>query len=224
GQTTMAEAVGEAVDRREHLWSRPGPVPVSPWPTWCPRSGTRWPRRPRSWSPPRPSRCRTSSSTVTFRAWPRHCPRCCSANPPSRCSRDAATTCAATGCRPRVRRQRTPSCSTHANCPPWDDSLLFDPRQLSSLGRQVSRLHEWAEETVTGDRDELVPGVSDLAWRQVSVGGNECVGARVCPFGQECFAEFAREAAGGVDIVVTNHAMLSIDMSQEYHLLPEHDT
>ncbi len=105
-----------------------------------------------------------------------------------------------------------------------EDTELFDPRQLSSLGRQVSRLHEWAEETVTGDRDELDPGVSDLAWRQVSVGGNECVGARACPFGQECFAEFAREAAGGVDVVVTNHAMLSIDMQQDFHLLPEHDT
>lgn len=101
---------------------------------------------------------------------------------------------------------------------------LFDPRQLSSLGRQVARLHEWAEDTLTGDRDELVPGVGDLAWRQVSVGGNECMGARVCSFGQECFAEFAREAAAGVDVVVTNHAMLSIDMSQGHHLLPEHDT
>lgn len=105
-----------------------------------------------------------------------------------------------------------------------EDAELFDPRQLSSLGRQVSRLHEWAEETVTGDRDELVPGVSDLAWRQVSVAANECMGARICPFGQECFAEFAREATQGVDVVVTNHAMLSIDMSQGFHILPEHNT
>ncbi|GAA0995128.1 ATP-dependent DNA helicase [Nocardiopsis tropica] len=105
-----------------------------------------------------------------------------------------------------------------------EDAELFDPRQLSSLGRQVARLHEWAEETVTGDRDELVPGVSDLAWRQVSVGANECMGARICPFGQECFAEFAREATQGVDVVVTNHAMLSIDMAQGRHILPEHDT
>ncbi|WP_028649823.1 ATP-dependent DNA helicase [Nocardiopsis sp. CNT312] len=105
-----------------------------------------------------------------------------------------------------------------------EDAELFDPRQLSALGRQVARLHEWAEETVTGDRDELAPGVGDLAWRQVSVGGNECMGARACPFGQECFAEFAREAARGVDVVVTNHAMLAIDMTQDGRLLPEHDT
>ncbi|MBB4933144.1 ATP-dependent DNA helicase DinG [Lipingzhangella halophila] len=104
-----------------------------------------------------------------------------------------------------------------------DDTELFDPRQLSSLGRQVKRLHEWAAETVTGDRDELNPGVSDLAWRQVSVSANECVGAAACPFGQECFAEEARAAAGGTDIVVTNHAMLAIGAMQGYQLLPEHE-
>ncbi len=103
-----------------------------------------------------------------------------------------------------------------------DEVELFDPRQLSSLGRQVKRLHEWAEETVTGDRDELAPGVSDLAWRQVSVSANECMGAAACPFGQECFAEQARADAGGADIVVTNHAMLAIGAMQGYQLLPEH--
>nr|WP_246425750.1 ATP-dependent DNA helicase [Streptomonospora nanhaiensis] len=103
-----------------------------------------------------------------------------------------------------------------------DDTELFDPRQLSSLGRQVKRLHEWAEETSTGDRDELVPGVSDLAWRQVSVSANECVGAAACPFGQECFSEQARADAAGADIVVTNHALLAISAMQGYQLLPEH--
>ncbi len=103
-----------------------------------------------------------------------------------------------------------------------EDTELFDPRQLSSLGRQVKRLHDWATETVTGDRDDLDPGVSDLAWRQVSVAGNECVGASACPFGQECFAEEARATAGEADIVVTNHAMLAISAMQGHHLLPEH--
>ncbi|WP_133743027.1 ATP-dependent DNA helicase [Actinorugispora endophytica] len=104
-----------------------------------------------------------------------------------------------------------------------DETELFDPRALSSLGRQVQRLHSWAEETVTGDRDELVPGVSDLAWRQVSVAANECMGAQACPFGTECFAEQARAETTEVDIVVTNHALLAIDAMQGYHLLPEHD-
>ena len=108
---------------------------------------------------------------------------------------------------------------------------LFDPAALSDsaggptspLGRQVKRLHEWAEETTTGDRDELVPGVPEAAWRQVSVSAQECIGAQRCPFGSRCFAERARDAAARADIVVTNHALLAIDATSDIDVLPEHD-
>ena len=101
---------------------------------------------------------------------------------------------------------------------------LFDPADtISPLGRQVKRLHEWAEETSTGDRDELVPGVPEAAWRQVSVSSQECVGAQRCSFGKECFAEKAREEAGLAHVVVTNHALLAIDATSEIEVLPEHD-
>ncbi|WP_346049283.1 ATP-dependent DNA helicase [Actinomadura chokoriensis] len=104
-----------------------------------------------------------------------------------------------------------------------DGPSLFDPQQLSSLGRQVKRLNEWAEETRTGDRDELVPGVSEQAWRQVAVTAKECLGAQRCPHGTECFAELARAEAGEAHIVVTNHALLAIDALEEFQVLPEHD-
>jgi ATP-dependent DNA helicase DinG len=100
---------------------------------------------------------------------------------------------------------------------------LFDPAAVSAVGRQVQRLSEWAADTATGDRDDLVPGVEDRAWRQVSVSARECLGATRCPFGPGCFAEQAREAAGRVDIVVTNHALLAIDALEEFEVLPEHD-
>ncbi|WP_174564917.1 ATP-dependent DNA helicase [Actinomadura chibensis] len=100
---------------------------------------------------------------------------------------------------------------------------LFDPQQLSTLGRQVKRLNEWADETKTGDRDELVPGVSEQAWRQVAVTAKECLGAQRCPHGTECFAELARAEAGDSHIVVTNHALLAIDALEEFQVLPEHD-
>ncbi|HUC55934.1 MAG TPA: ATP-dependent DNA helicase [Streptosporangiaceae bacterium] len=100
---------------------------------------------------------------------------------------------------------------------------LFHPGEVSAIGRQVQRLHEWASETRTGDRDELVPGVTDLAWRQVSVSARECLGQQRCPFGTECFAELAREEAGRADIVVTNHALLAIDALEDYDIFPEHD-
>ncbi len=103
------------------------------------------------------------------------------------------------------------------------DDSLFDPRSVSAIGRQVSRLHEWAATTDSGDRDELIPGVDDRAWRQVSVNARECIGAQKCPFGSRCFAELAREAAGEADIVVTNHALLAIDAMENHIVLPEHD-
>ena len=108
---------------------------------------------------------------------------------------------------------------------------LFDPAApsdsaggpTSPLGRQVKRLHEWAGETATGDRDDLVPGVPEAAWRQVSVSAQECIGAHRCPFGPRCFAERARDAAARADIVVTNHALLAIDATSDIDVLPEHD-
>ena len=111
---------------------------------------------------------------------------------------------------------------------PADDpqDVLFDPAETgptTPLGRQVKRLHEWAEQTATGDRDDLVPGVPEAAWRQVSVSAQECIGAQRCKFGPRCFAERAREAAARADIVVTNHALLAIDATSDIDVLPEHD-
>jgi ATP-dependent DNA helicase DinG len=112
----------------------------------------------------------------------------------------------------------------HGNAPAdEDDGALFDAFAASSLERQVKRLQEWATETDTGDRDELVPGVTDRAWRQVSVSAKECLGANRCPVGSDCFAEHARGHAGRADVVVTNHALLAIDALDERPVLPEHD-
>jgi ATP-dependent DNA helicase DinG len=100
---------------------------------------------------------------------------------------------------------------------------LFDPGSATEIGRQVQRLREWAETTETGDRDELVPGVDERAWRQVAVTARECIGAQRCGFGSRCFAERARELAGRADIVVTNHALLAIDAMEDGNVLPDHD-
>ena len=90
-----------------------------------------------------------------------------------------------------------------------------------STGEQVVRLREWAAQTATGDRDDLVPGVSDRAWAQVSVSRAECLGP-TCPLREECFPELARAAAAEADVVVTNHAMLGIAAAGNTGVLPEH--
>lgn len=92
----------------------------------------------------------------------------------------------------------------------------------SQLGLDVVRVREWAEETETGDRDDLVPGVSDRAWRQVSVTAFECLGTK-CPLVQECFVEQARTACRQADVVVTNHALLAIDANGHHDLVPDHE-
>ncbi|SES14286.1 ATP-dependent DNA helicase DinG [Pedococcus cremeus] len=94
-------------------------------------------------------------------------------------------------------------------------------QQASRLGAEVVRLREWAEVTESGDRDELVPGVSERAWRQVSVSAHECLGGK-CPMVTECFVERSREAAKEVDVVVTNHSFMAIDSFEGRQMLPEH--
>lgn len=117
---------------------------------------------------------------------------------------------------------------------PADDDLLFDlpgaptetvaaPAPTSRLGREIVRLREWAETTGTGDRDELVPGVSERAWRQVSVSAHECLGAQRCPVAKECHCEAARERAHGVDVVVSNHSFVAIDSFENRNMLPDHE-
>ncbi len=109
---------------------------------------------------------------------------------------------------------------------PDEEDGLFEvgevDQQASRLGKEVLRLRQWAEATESGDRDELVPGVSERAWRQVSVSAHECLGGR-CPMIAKCFVERSREAAKDVDIIVTNHSFMAIDSFEGRQMLPEHD-
>jgi ATP-dependent DNA helicase DinG len=111
--------------------------------------------------------------------------------------------------------------------PSEDGEDLFEAAAAASptsmLGRQIVRLHEWSSATKIGDRDELVPGVTDRAWRQVSVSARECLGVSRCPVGLDCFAEQARARAGRAEVVVTNHALLAIDAMGDHQVLPDHD-
>jgi ATP-dependent DNA helicase DinG len=100
---------------------------------------------------------------------------------------------------------------------------LFDAVASTALGRDVKRLLEWSSDTETGDRDEVVPGVPDRSWSQVSVSARECIGATRCPFGTDCFAEKAKGTAGNADVVVTNHALLAINAISDVNVLPEHE-
>ncbi|GAA4662567.1 ATP-dependent DNA helicase [Streptomyces chumphonensis] len=122
----------------------------------------------------------------------------------------------------------------HEGVPAEEEDALFDPVEAaaraagpagasSKLGKDLLRVRDWADETETGDRDDLRPGVSDRAWGQVSVSSRECLGAAKCAYGAECFAEAARERAKLADVVVTNHALLAIDAIEGAPVLPGHE-
>lgn len=113
---------------------------------------------------------------------------------------------------------------------PDDEGTLFAMDEapaagqvFSPLATEVMKLREWAEETETGDRDELVPGVSDKAWRQVSVSAMECLGSQKCPMADECFSEMARARAAEADVVITNHALLAVSAFEGLSVLPDFD-
>ncbi|SDQ04330.1 ATP-dependent DNA helicase [Quadrisphaera sp. DSM 44207] len=86
----------------------------------------------------------------------------------------------------------------------------------------LARLLEWARRTSTGDRSEA-PAATERAWAQVSTDAAGCVGAAVCPFARECFAERARAAARSADVVVTNHAQVAQDLRSPAPLLGSYD-
>lgn len=74
--------------------------------------------------------------------------------------------------------------------PDEGEGMLFDlgadaeagrkPSERSGLGEEIQRIRTWEKITDTGDRDDLMPGVSDRAWSQVSVNAFDCLGAN-CP-------------------------------------------
>ncbi len=109
---------------------------------------------------------------------------------------------------------------------PDDDGVLVEMPVVGPVGQQVVELRNWAEEQLAsggaGDRDHA-PTHQNQAWQQVSISARECLGAQKCPYGQECFAEKARDDARRADIVITNHALLSIDAFENRIVLPEHD-
>lgn len=107
-----------------------------------------------------------------------------------------------------------------------DDQGALVQMPEGSMGQKVLELRAWAEEEAeqggSGERDNA-PRHTDREWRQVSVGHRDCLSAARCPFGQECFAELAREKAHRSHLVITNHSLLAIDAIEGVPMIPEYD-
>ena len=95
-------------------------------------------------------------------------------------------------------------------------------RKEEQRANELMNLLEWGEKTRTGDRTEA-PASSDEMWKQVSSTSAECPGKNTCPFGEECFAEYARDRARAADVVVINHAIAGMDLLSEGNMLGDRD-
>lgn len=95
-----------------------------------------------------------------------------------------------------------------------------------SMGAKVLELRKWAESCAedgrSGERDDA-PRHTEKEWRQVSVSARECLSASKCQFGQECFAERAKEKAHRSHLIVTNHSLLAIDAIEGIPMIPDYD-
>jgi ATP-dependent DNA helicase DinG len=91
---------------------------------------------------------------------------------------------------------------------------LIGATQLAATANEEAALEvaAWAVDSETGSRLDAPPGVRDDVWDLISTSGEDCPGQKGCPFHQRCFAERAREQARDVDVVVTNHHLLLLEL------------
>ncbi len=88
---------------------------------------------------------------------------------------------------------------------------------------QMRRILKWANETTTGDRDELTFEIDQRAWRGLSVTPQECLERSRCPQGQSCFAELAKDRANESSLLIVNTHLYAAHLASGAMLLPAHD-
>jgi ATP-dependent DNA helicase DinG len=93
------------------------------------------------------------------------------------------------------------------------EALVAATRLAATAAEEAAlEVAAWAAESPTGSRLDAPPGIRDDVWDLVSTSGEDCPGQKGCAFHQRCFAERAREEAREVDVVVTNHHLLLLEL------------
>ena len=88
---------------------------------------------------------------------------------------------------------------------------------------QMRRILKWADETTTGDRDELPFEIDQRAWRGLSVTPQECLERSRCPQGHSCFAELAKDRAAESSLLIVNTHLYAAHLASGSMLLPAHE-
>jgi ATP-dependent DNA helicase DinG len=88
---------------------------------------------------------------------------------------------------------------------------------------QMRRVLRWANETTSGDLDELPFELDGRARRQLTVTPQECLGRSKCPQGANCFTELARDRANESSLVIVNAHLYASHLASGAMLLPSHE-
>lgn len=105
-----------------------------------------------------------------------------------------------------------------------DSPTLLEVDEMSdSVRREIDLISEWVKSSQSGDMADISWSPSERAMKAVSVGSDECPGARRCPVGGTCFSEIARFKASEADIVVVNTHLYGLHVASGGQLLPDHE-
>ncbi len=90
--------------------------------------------------------------------------------------------------------------------------ILSPQMSLFEKSQEIQLLHNWMNETKTGDRSELdwLPDNSDL-WRQLSSTTRACLG-NTCPDWTNCFVTQLRKKAAKAQLLIVNHHLFFSDL------------
>jgi len=93
----------------------------------------------------------------------------------------------------------------------WEELEAHPPAELTMADHGLwLALPRWAQETLTGDREELGrEGESEL-WDRLNARAERCTG-RQCPRFEDCFLTKLRQEITQADLVIVNHALLLAD-------------
>src|SRR6266540_1997120 len=93
------------------------------------------------------------------------------------------------------------------------DALVAATRLAATAQEEAAlQVVDWAVDSDSGSRLDAPPGTRDDVWDLISTPGEDCPGQKGCSFFKRCFAERAKEQARDVDVVVTNHHLLLLEL------------
>ncbi len=89
--------------------------------------------------------------------------------------------------------------------------LSDDAATAVALPKVIKRVEAEKEQPFDGTREDLGFDVQDSDWWKLTISSDDCPGKKKCPYGEECYAERAKAHARVANVVIVNHALLTME-------------